>query len=76
MKEKFVYKKEFKSEVKLNNLKLPIKKGDTIGELLIKDNNEIIKKVTLNSNQNMNKRSFLDLWGNILKSMFTGDLIS
>ena len=69
-------KKEFKSEIKLNNLKLPIKKGDIIGELLVKNNNEIIKKVTLNSNQEMNKRSFLDLWGNILKSMFTGDLIS
>ena len=69
-------KKEFKSEVKLNNLKLPIKKGDIIGELLIKDNNEIIKKVTLYSNKDMKKRNFLDLWGNILKSMFTGDLIS
>lgn len=69
-------KKEYKSEVKLNNLKLPIKKGEEIGELLIKDNNEIIKIVSLKSNQDMKKKGFFDLWSNILKSMFTGDLIS
>ena len=76
IKKKGENKKDYKSEVKLNNLKLPIKKGEEIGELLIKDNNEIIKKITLKSNQDMKKRSFLDLWSNILKSMFTGDLIS
>lgn len=68
-------KKEYKSEVKLNNLKLPIKKGEEIGELLVKDNNEIVKKITLKSNQDMKKRGFLNLWGSILKSLFTGDLI-
>ena len=76
IKKKDEVKKEYKSEVKLNNLKLPIKKGEEIGELLIKDNNEIVKRIVLNSNQDMEKRSFFDLWGNILKSMFTGDLIS
>lgn len=69
-------KKEYKSEVKLNNLHLPIKKGEIIGRLIIKDNNDIIKEVTLKSNQDMKKRGFFDLWGNILKSMFTGDLIN
>ena len=73
---KGIIKKEYKSEVKLNNLRLPIKVGDTIGKLLIKDNNEIIKEVILKSNQNMNKRGFFDLWSNILKSIFTGDLVS
>ena len=69
-------KKDYKSEVKLNNLKLPIKKGEVIGKLLIKDNNVVIKEIDLQSNQNMLKRGFLNLWGNILKSMFTGDLTS
>ena len=70
------HKKEYKSEVKLNNVKLPIKKDDIIGKLLIKDNNEIVKEVYLKSNQDVKKRSFLNLWSNIIKSMFTGDLIS
>ena len=76
IKKKNETNKEYKSEVKLNSLKLPIKKGENIGELLIKDDNLIIKKITLKSSKEMKKRSFLDLWGNILKSMFTGDLIS
>jgi len=69
-------KKEYKSEVKLNNLILPIKSNEEIGKLLIKDNNEIIKEVQLKSNHDMKKRGFFDLWGNILKSIFTGDLIN
>ena len=69
-------KKEYISEVKLDNLSLPIKKNDIIGKLLIKDNNEIVKEIVLKSNQDMEKRSFFDLWGNTLKSLFTGDLIS
>lgn len=69
-------KNEYKSEVRLNTINLPIKKGEVIGNLLVKDNNEVIKEVNLKSNQDMEKRSFLDLWGSILKSMFTGDLIN
>lgn len=68
--------KEYKSEVRLNNLNLPIKKGEVIGKLLIKDGNDIIKEIPLKSNVNMKKRSFINLWGNILKSIFTGDLIN
>ena len=69
-------KKEYKSEVKLNSLTLPIKSGEVIGKLIIKDNNTIIKEVDLRSNQDMKKRGFFNLWGSILKSMFTGDLLS
>lgn len=69
-------KKEYKSEVKLNNLKLPLNKGDEIGKLLVKDNNDIIKEISLKSNQEMKKRGFFNLWGNILKSIITGDLIN
>ena len=69
-------KKEYKSEVKLNNLNLPIKKGDIIGKLLIKDGNDIIKETILKSNSDMKKRSFFNLWGIILKSIYTGDLIN
>ena len=69
-------KKEYKSEVKLNNLNLPIKKGDVIGKLLIKDGNNIIKEISLKSDNDMKKRSFINLWGNVLKSLYTGDIIN
>ena len=68
--------KEYKSEVKLNTINLPIKKGEVIGKLIVKDGMDIIKEVELKSNQDMQKRSFINLWGNILKSIFTGDLIN
>ena len=68
--------KEYKSEVKLNTINLPIKKGEVIGKLLVKDNNTVVKEIALKSNQDMEKRGFFNLWGSILKSMFTGDLIN
>ena len=76
MKKRGDTSKEYKSEVKLNTLKLPIKKGEVIGKLLVKDNDEVVKEYDLKSNQDMQKRSFLNLLGSILKSMFTGDLIN
>ena len=69
-------KKDYKSIVRLNNLSLPIKQGETLGKLLIKDNNDIIKEITLKSNCDMKKRGFFNLLGSTLKSMLTGDLIN
>lgn len=67
--------KEYKSEVKLNNIKLPVKKGEVIGKLLVKDNSEIIKEIDLVSNNDMEKKGFINLFLNILKSIFTGEMI-
>ena len=69
-------KKNYKNIVKLNDLKLPIKKGEVIGKLLIKDNNDILREITLKSNKDMQKQSFFNLMWNTVKSMLTGDLIS
>ena len=68
-------KKEYRCEVKLNDLKLPLSKGEVIGKLLIKDDNNLVKEVNLISSSKMDKRSFFDTWFNLLKSVLTGDLI-
>ena len=68
--------KEYNSEIKLDNVNLPIKKGDKVGVLLVKDNKNIIKKIDLISNDYADKRNFFELWINIFKSVFTGDLNS
>ena len=75
IKRKGESKKDYKSIVKLNDLKLPIKKGDIIGKLLIKDNNVILKEITLKSNKDMQKQSFFNLLLNTVKSMLTGDIV-
>ena len=54
--------KEYKSEVELNDITLPVKQGEVIGELLIKDNSEIVKKIDLVSNNDMTKKSFINLY--------------
>lgn len=75
IKRKGESKKDYKSIVKLNDLKLPIKKGDIIGKLLIKDNNVILKEIALKSNKDMQKQSFFNLLLNTVKSMLTGDIV-
>jgi D-alanyl-D-alanine carboxypeptidase (penicillin-binding protein 5/6) len=75
LKRKTDEKREYNSEVRLNTIKLPIKKGEIIGKLLIKDSNNIINEVDLVSDSNMERKSFLELWFNTFKSMFTGDII-
>ena len=69
-------KKEYTSEIKINNLKLPLKKGDVIGKLLIKDGTNTIKQVNLMSNEDIKKENFFKLWLNVIKNIFTGNLIN
>lgn len=74
LKKKGAEVQKYSSEVKLNNLNLPIKKGDVIGKLLVKDGTNLIKEVNLISNNSMEKRSFWELWYSMIKSMFTGNI--
>lgn len=67
--------KEYSSEIKLNNFSLPLKKGDKIGKLLVKDGLEIIKEVDITSDRDINKTSFLRLFWNMFKGIMSGDLI-
>lgn len=67
--------REYKSEIKLDNFKLPIKKNEKIGKILIKDGNEVIKEVSIVSDRDIKKTSFMKLFFNMLKGMITGDII-
>jgi len=67
--------KEYNSEIKLDNFTLPIKKGDSIGKLLVKDGNEVIKEVDIVSDRDINKTSFLNLFWNMFKGIITGDIL-
>ena len=68
-------KKEYVSEIKINNLKLPIQKGDIIGKLIINDGTNTIKQVDLITDNNINKQNFLNLWFNTIINIFSGNLI-
>lgn len=63
---------DYQYETKLNEFKLPIKKGDVVGKLLIKQNDEVVREEELTTKEDIKKIGFLPLWGNFLKSLFSG----
>ena len=76
LKKKGEDKKNYKSDVRLNNLNLPIKKGSEIGNLIILDDlGNQIDKVMITVNSDINKDNFLNIFLKILLSVINGELI-
>lgn len=64
------------TELQLNKLKLPIKKNERIGILLIRnENNEIINKVSVVCDNDIKKTNFFELWLTLIKDVLTGSII-
>ena len=64
----------YDTEVKVNDIKLPIKKGDIVGKLLLKDNGKTIKEVELITSENIDKINyFIYLW-NSFTDLISGEL--
>ena len=61
-------------EVKLNDVKLPIKKDSVIGKIIVKNGNKNIKEVNAIVKENIEKMSFLQILGNTLKDLLTGEV--
>ena len=59
-------------ELKLNNKKLPIKKGDVIGTIEIKEDGEKINEVEATINQDLTKAKIPTLYSRYLKQMISG----
>lgn len=65
-------KKEYKYEIKLDNVSYPIKKGQKIATLYIKYNNNIIKKSPLITNKDIKKMNIFKLYFYNLKDILAG----
>lgn len=61
-------------EVKLNNLKAPIKKGEVVGKLKIKENGKYIRTVELTTMNDINKANVGELYLRYLTDIVTGDI--
>ena len=69
-------KKNYKSDLQLKSLKLPIKKGSEIGNLVILDDlGNQIDKVFVTVNQDIKKDKFIKVFLKVLKGVFSGELI-
>ncbi len=70
------FKKKYTYNIKLNKLSYPVKKGDTIGYLYLKEQttNKTIKKVPLTTDQNIEKASILKQYIRVIKNFLTGEV--
>lgn len=57
----------YDTEIKLENVKLPLKEGDVVGKLLIKKENKVIDEVSLIVKEEVHSKSFLELLVDTLK---------
>ena len=72
LKKKTEENKNLNYELKLDTIKLPIKKGDKVGVLVLKDGDKIVNKVDLTVKENINKASILKIYQRLLKSLVAG----
>lgn len=61
-------------EIKIDKIKLPIKKGQKVGTLNLKDGNKIISTVDLTVKEDVEKASILELYKRSIKSILSGSM--
>lgn len=74
-----LYKKSDKNmkptyKIKVNEIKLPIKKGTIVGKLDLYNSNKKINTINLVVKDNVDKSNIIELYLKNLKSMITGDI--
>lgn len=61
-------------DIKTEKLTAPIKKGDVIGTLTLKQDNKIIKTIDITVKDNVDKATFLDLYLRNIKDVISGEI--
>ncbi len=61
-------------EVKMEALKAPLKKGDKVGQLYIKENGKIIRTINLTVNKDIPKANIFELYLQYLKDVVTSNI--
>lgn len=72
MEKKTDGEKQYKFEVKIDELKYPIKKDDIIGKLIIKSNGRVVKEVDLTTDIDIDKANIVYLYLKNLKEIILG----
>ena len=61
-------------EIKINEVKLPIKKGDVVGKLFVKNNDKIINEMNLTVLEDTKKCNLFELYWKYLKNIISGNV--
>ena len=67
--------KKYTYDIKVTNNNLPLKIGDEVGKIIVKDsNNSKVKEEVLTVTENVDKLNFLELLGKTLTDMMVGNM--
>jgi len=61
-------------EIKLNEISIPINKGNVLGKIIVKSKDKVITSGDLISNNNIGKISLIDLYKNNIVNLITGNI--
>ena len=68
-------KKNATYELKMDNYKLPIKKGDKVGSLNVYVDGNLYREIDVTFEEDANKANLITLYGRYLKKVLTGDIV-
>lgn len=72
--EKGEEKEALNYEMNLDKIKLPIKKGDKIGVLKLKEGNKVVNETALTVNKTVKKANILELYKRSIKTILSGNV--
>ncbi len=65
---------KYNYDIKVNEINLPIKKGDVLGSIIVMNNSNIITSNDLVSDRDVSKLSLIDLFKNNIINIITGNI--
>lgn len=71
--EKSNSKKNYTYSVKIKKFNLPVKKGDVLGSVIVKDKDKQVATVPLTSSESISQLSFLQLFGKGMRDLVSGN---
>lgn len=74
LNKKIENKKNATYDLQLNNIKLPSKKGDSIGKLKVYIDNNLYEEIDVTSQENIEKTNIITLYNRYLKKIITGNI--
>ena len=65
---------KYNYEIELNEINIPIRKGEVLGKIIVKSKNKIISRGDLISSNSIDKLSLIDLYKNNIVNIITGNI--
>jgi D-alanyl-D-alanine carboxypeptidase (penicillin-binding protein 5/6) len=73
LSEKTATKRKYDYDIKLKKYSLPVKSGDIVGEVIVKENNKEVTSVPVTVSESVSRLSFLELFGRGFIDLVSGD---